>query len=167
MWQAGRHTLESFAARFHDVVPAVPMNMDVNEAGSNKGTRRIENFNPRRLLRESVFDPASLNFDPERTTQFIGCKETVGLDGIVRRCRYVHGLLLSNTAGHERTLAPVRTPGDVARQPGCQCRRIDSRHRLRDVSSRPPQESGGPETQHRRPYSRPEMYRYSQHAYHT
>src|SRR5664280_1242587 len=113
------------------------MNVDVNEAGSNKETCRIENFNPRRLFCESVFDPASLNFDPERTTQFIRCKEAVGLDDIVRRCRYAHGLLLLNTTGNERTLAPVRTLGDVARQPGCPCRRIDSRHRLRDVSSRP------------------------------
>src|SRR5450756_494353 len=167
MGQTRRHTLESFAARFHDVVPAIPMNMDVNEAGSNKEARRIENFNTRRLLCESVFDPASLNFDPERTTQFIRCKKTVGLDDIVRRCRYVHGLLLSNTVGHERTLAPVTALGDVAHQPGRPCRRIDSRHRLRDVSSRPPQESGEPETQRRRPYNRPEMYRYSQHAYHT
>src|SRR5450830_199717 len=167
MWQACRHTLESFAARFHDVVPTVPVNMDVNEAGGNKEARRIENFNSRRLLCESVFDPTSLNFDPERTTQFIRCEKTVGLDDIVRRYRYAHDLLLSNTTGNERTLAPVRTPGDVARQPGCPCRRIDSRHRLRDASSRPLQESGGPRTQHRRLYNRPEMYRYSQHAYHT
>src|SRR5659263_167395 len=159
MGQTCRHTLESFAARFHDVVSAIPMNMNVNEAGSNKEARRIENFDPRRLLRKNVLDPASLNLHPEGTTQFIGCKKTVGLDDIVRRCRYAHSLLLSNTTRNERTLVPVRTPGGVARQPGCPCRRIDNRHRLRDVSNRPPQESGGPQTQHRRLYSRPEMYR--------
>src|SRR5450756_1711257 len=166
MWQACRHTLESFAARFHDVVPTVPVNMDVNEAGGNKEARRIENFNSRRLLCESVFDPASLNFDPECSTQFIGCKETVGLDDIVRRCRHIHGLLLSTTTENKRTLTPVRTPGDVARQPGCPCRLIDNRNRRHVVSSELSQESGGPKAQRRGPYSRPEMYRYSQHAYH-
>src|SRR5664280_2468918 len=167
MRQTFRHTLESFATRFHDVVSAIPMNMNVNEAGSNKETRRIENFDPGGLFCENVSDPAGFNFDPERTTQFIRGEETVGLDDIVRRCRHAHGLLLSNTTGNERTLAPVRTPGDVPRQPGCPCQRIDSRHRLRDVSNRPPQESGGPQTQHRRLYSRPEMYRCLQRAYHT
>src|SRR5450756_614240 len=167
MGQTCRHTLESFAARLHDIVPAVPMNMDVDETGSNKEARRIENFNTRRLLRESVFDPASINFNPERTTQFIGCEETVGLNGIVRRCRYVLGLLLSNTTGNERTLTPVRTLGDVARQPGCPYQRIDSKHRLRAVSSQPLQESGEPKTRHRRPYNRLEMCRYLQHACHT
>src|SRR5664280_3731170 len=99
MGQTCCHTLEDFAARFHDGVPTVSMNMDVDEARSNKETRRIENFDPGGLFCENVSDPAGFNFDPERTTQFIRGEETVGLDDIVRRCRYAHGLLLSNTAG--------------------------------------------------------------------